>query len=220
MSFQALIASQPGNKFSSWARGISMAGVVGAIGSVIGALGVFGTATSLAHPETISQASPPLLLATVVGLFLYGVGLLWFTVSLTMFSWRSAQFVRDRGAFLKWPAAWGIWGWFVPILTLFVPYLVLRDVILGSEGQDAAAKRRSLLWFWIWWQVLSGLMNVAMEYITAQDQSQAFTGWSLFAGVMAFQLVPFMMGRALFARVDADLKALLAAKPEAEPGAS
>ena len=215
MSFQALIASQPGNKFSSWARGLRIAGLIGAIGSVIGALGVFGTASALAHPETISQASPPLLLATVLGLFLYGVGLLWFSVCLMMFGWRSAQFVRDRGALLKWPAAWGIWGWFVPVLTLFVPYLVLRDVILGTEAKDMAANRRSLLWFWIWWQVISGLMNVAMEYITAQDQSQAFTGWSLFAGVMAFQLVPFMMGRELFAKVDTDLKAVLSAKPKA-----
>jgi hypothetical protein len=214
MANQSALGVQLGNKFSPWVRGLSMAAVMGAIGSVVGALGIFGTATSLAHPETISQASPPMLLATVAGLFLYGVGLVWFTVSLMMFGWRSAQFVRDRGAFLKWSPAWGIWGWFVPILTLFVPYMVLRDVILGSESKDVAAHRRSLLWFWIWWQVISALINVAMEYITADDQSHAFTGWSLFASVMAFQLVPFMMGRSLFVKVVQDLKALLVLKPE------
>lgn len=214
MAFLAALQQAPGNKFSSWAKSMSVAAVFGAIGSVVGALGVFGTATALAHPENLAQASPSMLLVTLVGLFFYGVGLVWFSTALMMFTVRSAQFVRDRGAVLKWKAYWGFWGWFVPILSLFVPYLVLRDVVLASESKETAEHRRSLLWFWIWWTVLSGLINVAMQFIQATDPANAFTGWSMFAGVMAFQLVPFMMGRALFTKIDADLRAVLAAKPE------
>ena len=208
-------ANSTGNRFSIWNRSLSAAANFGAAGSIIGALGIFANAKTLSEATStasaITEANALPVLAALLGIFFLGVGTLWFSAAMMGFGFRAAQYVRANGAETRWSPGWAIGGWFVPVLSLFVPYVIFRDVIAATKTTDVQAKQRSLLWFWIWWVVLSNLANSTVSSLQSTNTATVYSGLTLLAGTMCFQLVPFMMGKRLFKQIDSDLKQLTTA---------
>lgn len=200
--------SDPRNKFSPWARALGGSAVLGAVSSVGASLAVFSVVTILMDIQAPSGTNTPMVLGAALGLFLFGIANLWFTVALMGFGFRAAQFVKSRGLKLRLAPGWAIGGWFIPVASFVLPYLVLKDVA-GVDSKVAAERQRSVLGFWIWWVVLSNLINIGLNLITSQTTENQLTGWKLFAGAIAFFIVPFMMGRKVITQIDADLAALI-----------
>ena len=208
-----------GNRFSIWNRSLGAAANFGAVGSIVGSLGIFANAKTLAEATAsaaaINDSNALSVLAALMGIFFLGVGTLWFSAAMMGFGFRAAQFVRERGATTRWRPGWAIGGWFVPILSLFVPFMIFRDIIDATKAATTAATQRSLLWFWIWWVVLANLANSTVSNLQSTNQATVYSSLTLLAGSMCFHVVPFMMGKKLFNTIDADLRAMELAAPVA-----
>ena len=202
------IASDPRNKFSVWYRSLSGAALLGAVASIGAGLAVFSVITILMDGQTPNASQTSMTLTAALALFVFGIANLWFTVTLMGFGFRAAQFAKSRGVALRLAPGWAIGGWFVPVASFVLPYLVLKDVA-SLSGSEASVRQRSILSFWIWWVVLSNLINVGVRLILSQTIEDQLTGWKLFAGTIAFFIVPFMMGRKALGQLDADLRALI-----------
>jgi hypothetical protein len=185
----------------------------------VGSLGIFANAKTLADATSsaaaINDSNALSVLAAMMGIFFLGVGVLWFSAAMMGFGFRAAQFVRERGATTRWRPGWAIGGWFVPILSLFVPFMILRDIISATKSATSAATQRSLLWFWIWWVALANLANSTVSNLQSTNVGTVYSSLTLLAGAMCFHIVPFMMGKKLFKTIDADLRAMELAAPVA-----
>ena len=208
-----------GNRFSIWNRSLGAAANFGAVGSIVGSLGIFANARSLSEATTdasaITSSNALPILAALMGIFFLGVGTLWFSAAMMGFGFRAAQFVRERGATTRWRPGWAIGAWFVPILSQFVPLLIFRDIVSATKAATSEATQRSLLWFWIWWVVLSGLANTTVSSLQSPSHATVYSGLTMLAGVMCFHVVPFMMGKKLFKTIDVDLRAMELSAPVA-----
>jgi len=201
------IKRDPRNKFSVWYRSLSGASILGAVASIGASLAVFSVVTILMDVQAPSEANAPMVLGAALGLLFFGIANLWFTIALMGFGFQAAKFVASRGVKLRLAPGWAIGGWFVPVASFVLPYLVLKDVA-GFDSKIARDRQKRVLSFWIWWVVLSNLINIGLNLITSQSTQNQLTGWKLFAGAIAFFIVPFMMGRKVLGQVDADLAAL------------
>ena len=205
-------STNTGNRFSIWNRSLSAAANFGAVGSIVGALGIFANASTLSEATStasaITESNALSVLAALMGIFFLGVGTLWFSAAMMGFGFRAAQYVRANGSETRWSTGWAIGGWFVPVLSLFVPFVIFRDVIAATKTSDVQAQQRTLLWFWIWWVVLSNLANSTVSSLQSPNTATVYAGLTLLAGTMCFQIVPFMMGKRLFKTMDANLRAL------------
>lgn len=195
------------NRFSQWTKSVTTAAALGAVGSVAGALGIYANAKSLANSALINASNASQTSLGLFGIFIFGLASVWFTLALMGFGLRAAQFVRQQGGSTRWKPGWAIWSWFVPVLSLFVPFIILRDVVRATNAPDAKATERSLVWFWIWWVVLANLASGTLQSVQSTDITFSYAGLTMLAGVIAFHLVPFMMSRKLFKKIDADLRA-------------
>jgi hypothetical protein len=200
-------ASVPGpERFSGWARHIRNSAALAAAASVVTALLTFAVSKSVTDP------SVPIPTALSFGM-LFATGFftatnLWFMVALMGFGLRSAQYVRARGVNTRLKPGWAIGGWFIPIGQLILPYLALVDVFGVGAGEQAAARKRSLVWFWIWFTVLNQVASYSFGDIISSDLATQFQGYQIYAGALAFNIVPLMMARKVFAEVTADLQGL------------
>ena len=195
------------NKFSPWAKSASIAAIFGALGSIVGALGVFANASTLANPAALTQANAGSVLIALLGMFFYGTGTLWFAIALMGFGYQASKEVRRQDATMRWKPYWAWLGWFVPVLSLFVPYLVFRDIILGTKSARERSNLRSLAAFWILWTLVLNSASYALGQVQTTSSAAQYSGWAFYASVMAVHFVPFMMGRALVKHLDDDLRA-------------
>lgn len=198
----------PRNTFSVWYKSLSGAAILGAVASIGGALAIFSAITLLSDQSAITSTQEPTVLSALLGLLVFGISNLWFSIALMGFGLRIAQFAKARGVQSRFAPGWAIGGWFVPVASLVIPYLVLRDAA-GLGSQEPEVRKRGVLAFWIWWIVLSNLTSIGLQLITSTNVVDAQNGWKLFAGTLAFFIVPFMMGRKLFAQIDADYRSLI-----------
>lgn len=207
-------------KAQYWIRQLRNSAVLAAASSIVSALFTFAQARSLSiDTASLSDTNP----VTLIGLFvngLYSVSSLWFTVSLMGFGFRGAQLVRSHGVQLRMRPGWAIGGWFIPIAQLIIPFVVLSDVAgVGASGDvEAAARKRSLGWFWLWWSALSQIASYALGEVFSTNMVTQFGGWKVYAGVLAFNIVPLMMARKVFAQIGQDLERL-PRNPETTDGA-
>lgn len=195
------------DRVSFWVRQIRNSAILAAVTSLLSALATFAQARSLSIDYSASATSTDL--PTLAGLFvsgLYSVASLWFTVGLMGFGLRGAQLVRDRGQKLRLKPGWAIGGWFIPIGQLIIPFIVLTDITAGVPDEaKAGSLRRSAGWFWIWWTALSQLASYGMSMVLSADAVVQFNGWKLYAGALAFNIVPLMLARRFFAQLETEL---------------
>ena len=208
MSFSSSGGPDPRNKFSGWYLSLSGSAILGAVSAIGGALAIFSSVTLLTDLSSVRNSNAPIVLGAMLGLLAFGVANLWFTVSLMGFGFRIAQFAKAHGTKLKLGPGWAIGGWFIPFASLFLPYFALKQVA-GLGSQEAAARQRSVLSFWIWWVLLSNLTSAGLQWVISNNVSQQLNGWKLFAASLTFFIVPFMMGRKVFGQINEDLKGLI-----------
>lgn len=207
-------ARDPRNRFSVWADSIGASALWGSITALLGALALFPAIpafSALLADRSSSFASADeayRALFSVVGLMAFAFTNLWFLVALINFGFRAVRFVRERGVSTRWGAGWAIGSWFVPVASLILPYLVLRDVA-GVGAANAEERKRSLLRFWVLWQVVNNVASFGLQAATGQDTSLIYQGFVITACVMPFFAVPMMMARKLFREIESDLKALI-----------
>ena len=194
------------HKFSGWARNLQGAALLCSIAAIASALFTFAVSRDILSETPVTETWVTLGMFFATGFF--AVTNIWFMVSLLGFGLRAAQFVRDHGVTLRLKPGWAVGGWFVPIAQMFLPFIVLNDVAGTGAGQEAAARKRSLLWFWIWFVVLNQLSGYSLGEIISPDLATQFQGYQLYAGVLAFNIVPLMMARKLFGQIDADLRSM------------
>jgi hypothetical protein len=194
------------NKFSGWARNLQGAALLCSVAAIASALFTFAVSRDILSATPVTETWVTLGMFFATGFF--AVTNIWFMVSLLGFGLRAAQFVRDHGVTLRLKPGWAVGGWFVPIAQMFLPFIVLNDVAGTGAGQEAAARKRSLLWFWIWFVVLNQLSGYSLGEIISPDLATQFQGYQLYAGVLAFNIVPLMMARKLFGQIDADLRSM------------
>ena len=201
-------ARDPRNRFSIWAAAIGSAALWGSIAALLGALALFPAIPLITSGQISSDAEASKLFMSVIGLLVFAMTNVWFMVSLINFGYRSVKFVRERGVQTRWGAGWAIGAWFIPVGSIFLPYLVLRDVAgVGATNPDE--RKRSLLWFWLAWQIVNNVASFGLQQATGTDTSVIYQGYVVFACALAFFAVPMMMGRKLFREIDADLRALI-----------
>ncbi|WP_419911935.1 DUF4328 domain-containing protein [Candidatus Poriferisodalis sp.] len=77
------------------------------------------------------------------------IALLPGAILLAVWSRRATKNLRSWGETTTWGPGWAAWGWFVPIMWFFVPYLVVRAAFRHSP-QDLSRKwnRKSLSIMW------------------------------------------------------------------------
>ncbi|MEN9714540.1 MAG: hypothetical protein RJA35_7 [Actinomycetota bacterium] len=197
----------PRFRFSGWTRSLRNASAIGSVAAIISSLFTFGLARQAAGLDSYAQLDTVTLVGTFFTGF-YAFTNIWFLVALMGFGLRSAQYVRDAGVALRIKPGWAIGGWFIPIAQMFLPFLVLNQVTGVGAGEAALKRKRSLLWFWIAFVVLNQLASYALGDILAADAGVQFSGYQLYAGVLAFTIVPLMMARKLFTEIDKDLRGL------------
>jgi Domain of unknown function (DUF4328) len=200
-------ASDPRNRFSVWARGIAGSAFWGSMAALLGALALFPTIPALASLKITSDAEASKVLLAMFALLVFAFTNLWFMISVINFGYRTVKFVRERGVTTKFGAGWAIGSWFIPVGSIFLPYLVLRDVA-GVGSPDADHRKRSLLWFWICWQLVNNAASIGLQQATGSDASLTYQGFVIFACALPFFAVPLMMARKLFREIDADLASL------------
>jgi hypothetical protein len=194
------------HKFSGWARNLQGAALLCSVAAIASALFTFAVSRDILSETPVTETWVTLGMFFATGFF--AVTNIWFMVSLLGFGLRAAQFARDHGVALRLKPGWAIGGWFVPIAQMFLPFIVLNDVAGTGAGQEAAARKRSLLWFWIWFVVLNQLSGYSLGEIISPDLATQFQGYQVYAGVLAFNIVPLMMARKLFGQIDTDLRSL------------
>lgn len=194
------------HKFSGWARNLQGAALLCSVAAIASALFTFAVSRDILSETPVTETWVTLGMFFATGFF--AVTNIWFMVSLLGFGLRAAQFARDHGVTLRLKPGWAVGGWFVPIAQVFLPFIVLNDVAGTGAGQEAAARKRSLLWFWIWFVVLNQLSGYSLGEIISPDLATQFQGYQLYAGVLAFNIVPLMMARKLFGQIDADLRSM------------
>lgn len=207
-------ARDPRNRFSVWAESIGASALWGALTSLLAALALFPAIpafSALLADRSSSFASPDeayRALFAVLGLMAFALTNLWFLIALINFGFRAVRFVRERGVTTRWGAGWAIGSWFIPVAALILPYLVLRDVA-GVGAANADERKRSLLRFWLVWQVVNNVASFGLQAATGKDTSLIYQGFVITACVMPFFAVPMMMARKLFREIDGDLKTLI-----------
>lgn len=198
----------PRNRFSVWATNIGRASIWGAITALLSALALFAAIPVLASGSVPSDAEVGKVLLAVLGLTAFAVTNIWFLVALINFGYRAVGFVRERGVKTKFGPGWAIGGWFIPVASIFLPYLVLRDVA-GVGTPESDQRKRSLLAFWLAWQIVNNVASYGLQEATGKDSSLFYQGYVITACSIAFFAVPMMMGRKLFREINADLSAFI-----------
>lgn len=110
---------------------------------------VYAAQRSITEPAWGLLGVPVLLLWVAAGVFSY--------VSLSLWMMRIRELRQSRG--LAVPATWRIWaGWFIPILSLFVPYQAMKELKEGLRGSPSSGV---LTAWWMPWLLSLFLDRVA-----------------------------------------------------------
>lgn len=145
-------------------------------------------------------------------------------VSLVMFiRWfRRAYFnlhLRAKG--LRHTEGWAAGGWFVPIVSLFFPYQIMRDlfdrmrqVIIAAGIQPAAPASGALVgWWWAFW-IISSLVNQAAFRINLSAETlPELQGATMLYIVLGVVEIPLALLALQVVRACSRLEAQLAALP-------
>lgn len=139
---------------------------------------------------------------SVFGL-LSGIIDLLILVFLICFMLRSAQLIKSLkpDEFVKRPG-WAIWGFFIPVASIFIPYQVLsaiKNFAKSDEAEDAQT-RKLLLLFWIpnvlssylaTRSFLTGGLDPSFQELQTQSLLDAFVSLlSLISWIFLIQLLP------------------------------
>lgn len=178
------------------------------MGALLGALALFPAIITIASGKVTTDAEASKLLLAVFALMVVAFTNLWFMVSLINFAYRAVKFVRERGVKTRFGAGWAIGAWFVPVGSIVLPFMVLRDVA-GVGAVNAEERKRSLLWFWVFWQLVNNVASFGLQQATGTDTSLTYQGYVIFACALPFFAVPLMMARKVFREINADLAALI-----------
>jgi hypothetical protein len=84
--------------------------------------------------------------------------------------WRAAQNLRALGEPLELAPVWHVLSWLIPVVNVVMPYLVMRELLLGSpaDKQSMTTRPASLP---LWWvaslcqQALGGISLVFMDHL-------------------------------------------------------
>lgn len=199
------------NSFGIWEKLIGVTGLVGAVTNLVGALGLFWSSRVIANPNHGSSLDLVLLLAVDLVVLLGAISLLVYMFSVIMFGLRAAQYLRDRGAALRGRPWQFVLSWFVPLMNLVFPALWLRELAGLASGEAAAERKRQLTWFWVSWVLVNAAVGVGVQQPKdQQDFATLAADVVAFASVLAFAIVPLMLGRTAFRELNRDLENFVA----------
>jgi len=195
-------------RFSPWAKLINVLAVVGSVASILSALGLFWSSRFIINPSGASQFENLVTLVSLFVLMLALVSVLVYMIAVMMFGLRAIQHLQSRGSKLRGKPWQFIVFWFVPIASIIVPALWLRDIANEVSGEQAKARRAQLVWFWVAWVLVNGFFGFGIQqpqnstdFLTVANDLVAL------ASVQAFVIVPLMLGRSVFKELNADLNA-------------
>lgn len=195
------------NRFTVWSKLIGWFGVVGAVANLVGALGLFWSSRVIANPAQSSGAEIALLLAVDLLVLVGTVSLIIYMISVIMFGVRAAQYLRQRGAALRGKPWQFVLSWFVPIMNLVVPAFWLREIAGIVAGANAKERKSQVTWFWVTWVLVNAFIGVGVQQPKSQNDFATMAADVVaVASVLAFAIVPLMLGRAAFRELNRDLE--------------
>jgi len=196
-----------GNRFGFWNKLIGGFGVVGAIANLVGALGLFWSSRVIANPAQSSDPEMALLLAVDLLVLIGTVSLIVYMFSVIMFGVRAAQYLRQRGAALRGKPWQFVVSWFVPIMNLVVPAFWLREIAELVSGEKTKERKSQVTWFWVTWVLVNAFIGVGVQQPKDQNDFATMAADVVaVASVLAFAIVPLMLGRAAFRELNRDLE--------------
>lgn len=150
---------------------------------------------------------------------------IWFLSTGIAFMWWTSAAYRLVPAFTGHPTertpGWAAWGYVVPIMSLWVPYQIMREI---SEAADPAEFDSGLgrfqspppigLWWGVWiaWEVLAQILNRIPEQDFGGDVLSFPTLLALAVTVLI--LVATALAFVVVHRVDADQQAVAALRAD------
>lgn len=195
------------NRFGFWNKFIGGFGVLGAIANLVGALGLFWSSRVIANPAQSSDPEMALLLAVDLLVLIGTVSLIVYMFSVIMFGVRAAQYLRQRGAALRGKPWQFVVSWFVPIMNLVVPAFWLREIAELVSGEKTKERKSQVTWFWVTWVLVNAFIGVGVQQPKDQNDFATMAADVVaVASVLAFAIVPLMLGRAAFRELNRDLE--------------
>ena len=80
-------------------------------------------------------------LPTLMPLQIMGLLQLGLMVLMALWQYRAAHMARDLGLPARYSPGWGAWGWFIPVVQLWMPFRAMADLL--PPGHPA---RRRMIW--------------------------------------------------------------------------
>jgi len=77
------------------------------------------------------------------------------------------------------------WGWFIPVLSLFIPYLSLRQIALRSAPEGERPSTTLVGWWWAGWL----LANLSGWAVTATTLDVANSTLFIVTGLLAIRML-------------------------------
>lgn len=183
----ATLAYRMPRKRANWTVGLLIAGIVASVISIFVTVSEIGLIDRILAGEFVSDAEiddndARVLLVAWLGVAVYAVTVVFFA----MWIHRASSNLDPLGAQnQRFSPGWAVGWWFVPIMWLWRPYQVVKEIWLGSDpyyvGGKANQWKEAPVWRWLgwWWAawILSGVV-----------------GWSTFRGFYSAETLEDIKG--------------------------
>jgi hypothetical protein len=203
---QSVGAPRP-EKYRGWSRQVAASGLLGAIASLAGAMGLFQLGKLLTVPSSqLAQSDAGLLMLSVAAILALVITQLWFMVSLIGFGFRAIQAAVGRGYVSQQKPGFFIASWFIPVISIYLPATQLSALAGFTAGESVRKRKREVMTFWVIWLLIQfGFSSIASAPTDNLTDPQIISLLAAFGAISAFQAVPLMLGRRMVAEFTADL---------------
>ena len=194
-------------KYRAWAKQVQISAIFAAISSLLGGLSFFELGKiAVGITGSISTSEAFLGLAALVGVLALLVGRIWFEVAIIGFGFRATQTAVSKGYVTANKPGWFIASWFVPVVSIYLPGMLLSKLAEFSAGPQAKVRKREAWTFWICWTLVLLIFSAASNSTGAHPTPVELTAVMAGFGVAsAFQAVPVILARSLVSKLRNDI---------------
>ena len=95
--------------------------------------------------------------------------------------------------YAQYKKSWAIWSWFVPLICLYRPYTIMKELHVYSEGGDNQEEKVDTSMLVAWWTlwIIGGFLNIYVDKMSEEFASpeEALPFWGLVLLFMAIDAI-------------------------------
>jgi small-conductance mechanosensitive channel len=139
--------------------------------------------------ETLNEND---LRETIIAI-IYFIAYIVSTVTFLLWFKRAYSNLHKKVTGLPYTAGWAVGSWFVPIINLYRPYIIMKKLYCETKKlvNNETLSTRSLGWWWAFWLIGGFINNIGLRYslkVETVEELMASTTISMIGNIIGIPL--------------------------------